>query len=667
MRAVKQIYRFADAVTEYFESVQFPIQHNQTLHLSSVHADGVFVPVLPLLEKDKAGGAHTLSDDWEAFLNEQVRSLDERLQELRTAFPADEGVVCQADVCFVATTKHLQDVCDHFRSAVSSVEAMLHAQVVAAIGKEVGPEDFAEYMCVHARRLFRPEFRPQQFCHAIRWDGHSPEGTISIEANRGKPGFKPIHTVVMERTGAMSFPLNSATTLRITGTQSLHALVAHSFDQSTLQLQLCARARQFSSFVVVLGRMCGAGEMQAVHAIVLSNKDALNIPIDMEVIPSAKAFKAAIQSLSPEQLRFAKAFRAMQLQSTLFAVCVIQIKPALERLLCLPPDSLTKELKLTQDLLALFLDYQVPSDIVSFNGDADTPPHEKVAQVKKCVDGMHSMIANIKTEELKRKKEEDKMRKLEAQRRDEEEVMRQELEGGYLRSAGMLDYECDDFAEAAEMCCDEMGMDLDVKACGLEDVMMRKGDVINESDPADPEPQVEKPAEEKPADDNRTNEKPEIVPGSSGADVDFTKYPASLDARLEEVDKEGSVRPTILRPAPFWERKHFKSLLAPQETESMFDAEQHREKARAFDLLDALSKSGALCLHDSSLHVVMAATHCFTNSCMRTLVRDNINPIERFESSLLHVASVVHNQPPRELVPEDQLPRLAALHPDMGF
>ncbi len=51
-------------------------------------------------------------------------------------------------------------------------------------------------------------------------------------------------------------------------------------------------------------------------------------------------FRDAIESLSPEQQRFARAFRAMQLESTLFAVCVIPTRPQLERLLGLPIDSL---------------------------------------------------------------------------------------------------------------------------------------------------------------------------------------------------------------------------------------------------------------------------------------------------------------------------------------
>lgn len=94
-----------------------------------------------------------------------------------------------------------------------------------------------------------------------------------------------------------------------------------------------------------------------------------------------QAFRDAIESLSPEQQRFAKAFRSMQLASTLFGICVIQIKPQvrvgawvvtwlpsqccavaqLERLLNLPAESLTKEIRLMQDLQSLFIEYQVPS------------------------------------------------------------------------------------------------------------------------------------------------------------------------------------------------------------------------------------------------------------------------------------------------------------------
>lgn len=42
-------------------------------------------------------------------------------------------------------------------------------------------------------------------------------------------------------------------------------------------------------------------------------------------------------------------------------------------------DSFTKEVRLTQDLLRLFLDYQVPSDLLTYDGIND-PPDEYIAK-----------------------------------------------------------------------------------------------------------------------------------------------------------------------------------------------------------------------------------------------------------------------------------------------
>ena len=88
----------------------------------------------------------------------------------------------------------------------------------------------------------------------------------------------------------------------------------------------------------------------------------------LEELPTAKEFRDAVKSLSLEQQSFARAFRKMQLASSVFGVCIIQMKPQLEAMLGLPPDSLAKEMKLTQDLTELFVEYQVPSDMLSYNG-----------------------------------------------------------------------------------------------------------------------------------------------------------------------------------------------------------------------------------------------------------------------------------------------------------
>ncbi len=72
----------------------------------------------------------------------------------------------------------------------------------------------------------------------------------------------------------------------------------------------------------------------------------------------------------------------MQLASTLFAVCVIQIKPQLEKVLKLEPDALTKEIALTTTLLELFMQYEIPSDLLSYGGVGGASTTQKLTVVR---------------------------------------------------------------------------------------------------------------------------------------------------------------------------------------------------------------------------------------------------------------------------------------------
>ena len=138
-----------------------------------------------------------------------------------------------------------------------------------------------------------------------------------------------------------------------------------------------------------VGKISSPTSFAPEHAIILQNKDELLLPLLLKQIPTPEEFKDSIASLSPEQRRFASAIREMQLESSVFAVCVVQLKPQLEVLLGLDNDALTKEIKLTQDLLSLFIDYQIPSDLLSFDaattGAADATAAEKVVAVKRHV------------------------------------------------------------------------------------------------------------------------------------------------------------------------------------------------------------------------------------------------------------------------------------------
>jgi hypothetical protein len=148
-----------------------------------------------------------------------------------------------------------------------------------------------------------------------------------------------------------------------------------------------------------------------------------------------------------------------------------------------------------------------------------------------------------------------------------------------------------------------------------------------------------------------------------GVERDLSKVPSEIERKMEELDVDGALRPTILKAGTPWSKREQKALLAAASERSLGTDEQKTERQRAFDLLDALTKSGALALESAALHVIIAATHCFDKTLMNTLVQDNINPVEKVERSALILASTVHNRRPAELLQPDQLQRVATYSP----
>merc|ERR1719428_1099854 len=150
------------------------------------------------------------------------------------------------------------------------------------------------------------------------------------------------------------------------------------------------------------------------------------------------------------------------------------------------------------------------------------------------------------------------------------------------------------------------------------------------------------------------------VAGVSASETwtDYTEVPKEMDKQFEALDKDGLLRPTIINPGEVWTKKAQKALLGNPQTSTLRSDEQKSEKQQAFDLLDALTRSGALPVSHASLHVVLAATHCFDKNIMDTVVQNNVSPIEKVERSTLIMASTIHGKPAAALVHPAQLPRL---------
>jgi hypothetical protein len=135
-----------------------------------------------------------------------------------------------------------------------------------------------------------------------------------------------------------------------------------------------------------------------------------------------------------------------------------------------------------------------------------------------------------------------------------------------------------------------------------------------------------------------------------------------MDATFEKFDSDAALRPTIIKTKSTWSRTRQDGLLSkPKRDVSFAKEKQKTARNEAFDLLDALTRSGAMpILTGASLHVVMATTHCFDKTLMATLVQDNVNPIDKVERSQLIVASLIHGAPVRALVEESAVERLTA-------
>ena len=663
LRALEECWAWCGRVHSFFAETLFSAQQEHGLDLAAIDDAEIFVPVLPLFEARHDGGEQAL-DFANAFLAEQQRSLASKCRDLAKVFPSGDSVITAVEASLLVILLHARRLCQSYADGIGYVEDMLREQLIAAIGKELTPADFAGYMDFHHKKLMRPEYGPRPFSHAVRRPDHDPEGALSIEVERGGAIPEPISTTVAwsEAGRPMSFALDASTRVSFGGERYLHAWISHQFSGSSgLSLSLVARARQFSSFILLVGRIASADVFEPKLGVIIQNKDLLRIPLMLEPIPTPKEFRDAIESLSPEQQRFAKAFRAMQLESTLFGVCVIQIKPQLERLMKLEPDSLTKEIKLTQELLNLFIEYQIPSDLLSYDGAEDAPSDEKIARVKEYVARMLEMVELSKKKEIEEAREAEQLRLAEMNRTAQLLAAPQGMPlGGPPPSPSM--YGAMPVSGAAAFGGAPPPMP--------SPAMRAPAPAAAAGPPLPPPPQAPPPPPREASQPEPTRAIPQeraaASEPASGDPTDYTRIPAELDQKLEQLDEDGALRPSIIHPGEAWTRTSQKGLLSAATTATLRKKEQTSEKSRAFDLLDALSKSGALPVEHASLHVVLAATHGFDKTLLDTVVQNNVNPIERVERSLMIVATTVHRRPAAELLADDQRERFLTYSPRLG-
>eukprot|EP00039_Didymoeca_costata_P015429 m.262612 g.262612 ORF g.262612 m.262612 type:complete len:1005 (+) comp16222_c1_seq36:2220-5234(+) len=744
---------FVISVLTTLESQWEPVIYKmRNLKVSDFNSEEMFTPVKALFFMEKATENEygtTFEKDFPAFadnhrkkLKEFVSTVVEHVKEHNTSLNESSMV----HFSFMAL--HIKEIKEQYFLVLTELKNMVYNELNQAIGKHLVAKDFTDYMLFHNSKLFKPQFRPRAFCYNIQDGDSSPEGMISIESAEAGEGMESIFTFSSKSCyqDPMKFALSAAANVSYTGNHYVHAYALTNFaEMEPPHVNLVSRSRQFSSFILMVGTVGGAGQFLPSEAVILRNKDEVVIPLLLETLPSAKEFKKAIESLSPEMRQFSQAIRSMQLAGSLFAVCVLQIKPQMEKVLNLPSGSLKKHIKLTENLMDLFLTYQIPTDLFKYDGPSEARDNEKIDAVNGHVEKLLAIIQAEKDTELinivnEKKKEELSKNVVSEQMQQRlrhpsvyrevdnvKGVMYQNIDS-VLERGEALDFLADkseslsassmSFKKAAKTLKRQKGWGMNfysrksspssspqqsapIVELGLQrETIGRKRDdseldelekhvaVLKElsisigSELEDQnelldclgEPQAgdddtrsgnraentkEKKQTEKKKTKSSTHNLEGLAPVSGVSSLpDYAKLPTQLENRFEGLDFDIDIRPTTIKTQETWTRKAQKGLLSKHKVSSLARADQRDEKQKAFDLIDALTLSGTVVYEKTDFHVVMAATHSFTETLIDTVTLDNINPIDKVEQSTLIMASSIHNVQPKELVQSSERDRI---------
>ena len=656
--------------------------------------------------------------DIDKFLQEHIRTLEDKIEDLDITFQGQKGneLISAPEAKTTLLMIHLWTLANSFHNSVYEIEFMLESQLLTAIGKDLQASDFEEFFRSYHKKFLIDEFQPQPFCYSIRRPNHYPDGILSIESENSEKQSEPILTLTKKINNdtiekKMHFAINAATNIEFLGNIYLHAWILHDFKGSHHlrpcnpgSFRLAARAKQFSNFLLMIGKISGPDSFEPQHAIIIQNKDEVLIPLLLNQLPTSKEFKDAIESLSPEQKEFATAIRNAQLESSVFGICIIQLKPQLEKLLGLPNDALTKEVKLTQNLLSLFIDYQIPSDLLTYDGDDEATLTQKLDRIKENVATVQQMISDTKDEQLKDAEQQSDMffeQKMQNDWSTDESTSSGMMFGAAPTVRCAISQQSDMVFEqnawrpdksslprmmfgAAPAVMNKMSMpvgDMSTKSVSRNRVstpvvaknMMRKSKRIMQKSLSvnanSFQPMTKSFLNHTESvsrsddgiiatnDKNITNDVIQMNDAVSNeidyesSTMDLTMIPKLLDKNFDILDEDSALRPTIVKLDEVWERRSQRNLILKElKTDQLGKTKQRTEKNMAFDLLDCLSRSGSLQIESAELHVLVAATHCFDKSVLDTVIQDNINPIAKLEKSVLIVASTIFGTSPASML-----------------
>jgi hypothetical protein len=497
----------------------------------------------------------------------------------------------------------------------------------------------------------------------------------------------------IENPAPMQFAIGASTNITFKGERTVHSWMNSQFADSAAaanELMLQVNARQFSCFLLLLGNVTSPSVFEPKHAFLVRNKDEFRVPLVLHPRASAGEFQDHLRGLSPEQRELAQLMRDIQL-SSLLGICLLQVKPQLETALNLPANALTKETELTQALLELFVKHQIPADRLRV--PACPSPTEPIEQVRKDVQDVEAMIRGQGDKTITKKEQARRARDADSDDGDDDDGAEDDEEcceessnsfgvvdgcsrGGGRKSAvrksasrGIAPLAAAAVARisscffggavpgsaAMPMTTGGFGFGCGAATGGSSTLGAVAVPAGVEEGKQHPDATEASAAEDE---DYEMTEASETLPAStSGASsaapaavvakpFPFLKFPKELEkATMALGEDAASLRPTRAEAGKSWTLTHADSLLVAATKRTLGIEEQRVQKRQAFDLIDALTRTGVLAWDQAHLHIVMAVTQNFASTLIDTCVVENTNPITQVESAMTLLAQNLFERP----------------------
>lgn len=155
----------------------------------------------------------------------------------------------------------------------------------------------------------------------------------------------------------------------------MHRWMQHRFgveDTSPPKFRWACRARQFGSFLVI-GRLLGLINLILSMRLLYSTRMSCRFLCwQIRCPPQTNSRMQSLRCLGnstslPKTLALCSYPRSQRDTTQ---------KAQLEKLLGIPDTGLTKEIQFTQDIMSLSIDYEIPSDMLTYEGPSDSQAAE---------------------------------------------------------------------------------------------------------------------------------------------------------------------------------------------------------------------------------------------------------------------------------------------------